>query len=43
VHDPCFATSTEDFTIDQVADLDGDCDVDFLDFGIFTEHWLEGK
>ena len=35
--------STEDFTIEQIADLDGDCDVDFLDFGIFTEHWLEGK
>jgi hypothetical protein len=36
-------TKTEDFTIEQIADLDGDCDVDFLDFGIFTEHWLEGK
>ena len=36
-------TSTEDFTIEQIADLDGDCDVDFADFGIFTEHWLEGK
>ena len=36
-------TSTEDYTIEQIADLDGDCDVDFLDFGIFTEHWLEGK
>jgi len=36
-------TSTVNFTIEQVADLDGDCDVDFLDFGIFTEHWLEGK
>jgi hypothetical protein len=36
-------TSTEDFTVEQIADLDGDCDVDFLDFGIFTEHWLEGK
>jgi len=36
-------TSTEDFTIEQIADLDGDCDVDFLDLGIFTEHWLEGK
>lgn len=36
-------TSTEDFTIEQIADLDGDCDVDFVDFGIFTEHWLEGK
>jgi len=36
-------TSTEDFVVEQVADLDGDCDVDFLDFGIFTEHWLDGK
>jgi hypothetical protein len=36
-------TSSKDFTIEQVADLDGDCDVDFSDFGIFTEHWLEGK
>ena len=36
-------TSTEDFTVEQIADLDGDCDVDFLDFGIFTQHWLEGK
>ena len=34
-------TSTEDFTIDQVADLDGDCDVDFADFGIFAGHWLD--
>ena len=36
-------TSTADYTIEQIADLDGDCDVDFVDFGIFTEHWLEGK
>jgi len=36
-------TSSDDFTIEQIADLDGDCDVDFLDFGIFTDHWLEGK
>jgi hypothetical protein len=36
-------TSTDDFTIEQIADLDGDCDVDFLDFAIFTEHWLDGK
>jgi hypothetical protein len=36
-------TSTDDFTVEQIADLDGDCDVDFIDFGIFTEHWLEGK
>jgi len=34
-------TSTEDFVIDQVADLDDDCDVDFVDFGIFAGHWLE--
>jgi len=34
-------TSTEDFTIDQVADLDDDCDVDFADFGIFAGHWLD--
>lgn len=36
-------TSTDDFTVEQIADLDGDCDVDFLDFGIFTEHWLDGR
>ncbi|MGB2863407.1 MAG: hypothetical protein WBC05_08790 [Sedimentisphaerales bacterium] len=34
-------TSTEDFVIDQVADLDDDCDVDFADFGIFAGHWLD--
>ena len=34
-------TSTEDFIIDQVADLDDDCDVDFVDFGIFAGHWLD--
>jgi hypothetical protein len=36
-------TSSDDFTVEQIADLDGDCDVDFIDFGIFTEHWLDGK
>jgi hypothetical protein len=36
-------TSTEDFTIDQVADLDDDCDVDFVDFGIFAGHWLQTR
>lgn len=36
-------TRTEDFTVEQIADLDGDCDVDFSDFSIFTEHWLEGR
>lgn len=34
-------TSTEDFTIYQTADFDGDCDVDFLDFSVFAQHWLE--
>ena len=34
-------TSTEDFVIDQVADLDDDCDVDFVDFGIFAGHWFQ--
>ncbi|MHC4556768.1 MAG: hypothetical protein ACYTFW_05345 [Planctomycetota bacterium] len=36
-------TEVEDFEIEQIADLDGDCDVDFADFSIFGEHWLEGK
>jgi hypothetical protein len=36
-------TVEEDFTIEQIADLDGDCDVDFADFSIFVEHWLEGR
>ena len=34
-------TKTEDFTILQVADFDGDCDVDFYDFGEFALSWLE--
>jgi hypothetical protein len=36
-------TNTKAFTIEQIADLDGDCDVDCDDFNIFIEHWLEGK
>jgi hypothetical protein len=36
-------TDIKSFTIEQIADLDGDCDVDFADFSIFVEHWLEGK
>lgn len=32
---------SEDFIIDQIADLDGDCDVDFVDFGLLAGHWLE--
>jgi hypothetical protein len=35
-------TNTKAFTIEQIADLDGDCDVDSDDFSIFIEHWLEG-
>ena len=31
--------NTDDFIIDQIADFDGDCDVDFVDFGLFAEHW----
>lgn len=34
-------TGTGDFTIDQTADFDGDCNVDFADFSIFAEHWLQ--
>lgn len=34
-------TNNDDFTIDQIADFDGDCDVDFSDFNIFASHWLE--
>jgi hypothetical protein len=33
--------STADFVIEQTADFDGDCDVDFVDFGLFAQHWLE--
>ena len=33
--------STADFVIDQTADFDGDCDVDFVDFGLFAQHWLQ--
>jgi hypothetical protein len=34
-------TCTEDFTIEQIADFDNDCDVDFPDFSAFAEHWLQ--
>ena len=34
-------TSTESFTIDQTADLNYDCVVDFVDYGFFAVHWLE--
>jgi len=33
--------NTADFIIDQIADFDDDCDVDFVDFGLFAQHWLE--
>jgi len=34
-------TGTESFIIEQTADLDGNCGVDFADFSIFAEHWLQ--
>jgi len=34
-------TCTEDFTINQTADFDDDCDVDSLDFSSFAIHWFE--
>jgi hypothetical protein len=33
--------SSEDLVVDQIADIDGDCDVDFVDFGVLAGHWLE--
>jgi hypothetical protein len=33
-------TSTADFTVEQPADLDGDCGVDFFDFAVFAGQWL---
>lgn len=33
-------TDTDDFLTDQTADLDGDCDVDMLDYGHFSQYWL---
>lgn len=33
--------STESFTIEQTADLDYDCDVDFIDFSDFALGWLQ--
>lgn len=34
-------TKQEDFQIEQMADFDDDCDVDFLDFSTFAQHWFE--
>ena len=33
-------TGTYDLTIEQIADFDGDCDVDFFDFSVFAGYWL---
>jgi len=35
--------STESFTIEQVADLDYDCDVDFIDFSDFAFMWFNNE
>jgi len=34
-------TGTGDFTIEQQADIDGDCVVDFFDYASFSRHWLD--
>lgn len=34
-------TGTASFTIEQMADLDYNCAVDFVDFGLFALHWME--
>lgn len=34
-------TDDESFTIEQEADLDYDCGVDFTDYSLFALHWLE--
>jgi hypothetical protein len=34
---------TGSFIIDQIADLNGDCVVDFRDFEVLSSHWLEGR
>lgn len=36
-------TKQEDFQIQQAADLNRDCGVDFVDFGLFACHWLTGQ
>jgi len=34
-------TVTEDFGLPALADLDGSCTVDLIDFGLFADHWLQ--
>jgi len=34
-------TKQEDFQIERMADFDDNCDVDFLDFSTFAQHWVE--
>jgi hypothetical protein len=33
-------TEREDFQIEQPGDLDGDCGVDYVDFGLLADYWL---
>ena len=35
-------TTTEDFVIEQIGDLNDDCAVDLVDYAILTENWLAG-
>ncbi len=35
-------TNADDFVIEQPGDLDGDCDVDFVDLAILSDNWLVG-
>jgi len=34
-------TKLEDFQVEQIADFDNNCGVDFADFSIFAVHWLQ--
>lgn len=34
-------TKLEDFQVEQIADFDNNCGVDFADFSIFAGHWLQ--
>ena len=35
-------TTSEDFVLEQIGDLNDDCAVDLVDYAILMEHWLKG-